>query len=117
VTALEAEDCLVLAAVTDNGVELDPEQSRRLFNLPATVEYCDTIDSGCVEALFTRQKQKILGDISERNAQFFEEELDKLERWSEDKKQSLEIEIKDLDISIKQKKTEARKLPGLDAKV
>ena len=117
VTALEAEDYIVLAAITEDGQELDPEQSRRLFNLPATVSQCDSIDSDPVQSVLIKREKSILADISARNALFFDEELDKLERWSDDKKQSLEIEIKDLDIAIKQKKTEARKLPGLDEKV
>ncbi|HIP38442.1 MAG TPA: hypothetical protein EYG88_03495 [Desulfocapsa sulfexigens] len=117
VTALEAEDYIVLAAITEDGQELDPEQSRRLFNLPATVSQCDFIDSDPVQSVLIKREKSILADISARNALFFDEELDKLERWSDDKKQSLEIEIKDLDIAIKQKKTEARKLPGLDEKV
>jgi len=63
-------------------------------------------------------KQKaVLGEISERNARFFEEEMDKLEKWAEDVKQSLEIRLKQLDVDIKIKKAEARKVLELEKKV
>ena len=42
---------------------------------------------------------------------------DKLDRWAEDKKLSLEKEIKDLDAEIKLKKSEARRMLNLQDKV
>jgi hypothetical protein len=43
--------------------------------------------------------------------------MDKLEKWAEDVKQSLEIRLKQLDVDIKIKKAEARKVPELEKKV
>jgi hypothetical protein len=34
ITSLEAEDHILVAGFTDNGQQLDAEQSKRLFNLP-----------------------------------------------------------------------------------
>jgi len=64
-----------------------------------------------------RKQKEVMGDISERNARFFEEEMDKLEKWAEDVKQSLEIKLKQLDVDIKIKKAEARKVLELGKKV
>jgi hypothetical protein len=62
-------------------------------------------------------QDQMLQRNNERNAGFFDEELNKLEKWAEDKKSSLEIELKQFDIEIKTKKAEARKLLKLDEKV
>ena len=43
--------------------------------------------------------------------------MDKLEKWAEDVKRSLEIKLKQLDVDIKIKKAEARKVPELEKKV
>lgn len=48
---------------------------------------------------------------------FFDEEVDKLEKWSEDVRNSIKFEIKELDKEIKTRKTEARKLLNLEQKV
>ena len=59
-----------------------------------------------------RRDRQIKGRITEverRNAQFFDEEVIKLDRWSDDLKQGLEREIKDFDKEIR----EARKVAAL----
>jgi len=43
--------------------------------------------------------------------------MGKLEHWSEDMKTSLEIKLKQLDIDIKMRKAEARKITNLEEKV
>jgi len=43
--------------------------------------------------------------------------MEKLDRWAEDLKQSLEIRLKQLDVDIKTRKTEAKKLLRLEEKI
>ncbi len=115
VSALEAEDYILFGALTDSGEPLDDDQCRALRlagaggDSPRRREARETNSStagrGC------------RGEISERNARFFEEEMDKLEKWAEDVKQSLEIRLKQLDVDIKIKKAEARKVLELEKKV
>jgi len=59
----------------------------------------------------------ILKENNTRNAQFFDDEYEKLDKWAEDMKLSLEREIKDLDAEIRLRKAEARKLSDLESKV
>jgi hypothetical protein len=47
----------------------------------------------------------------------FDEEVDKLEKWSEDVRNSIKFEIKEPDKEIKTRKIEARKLLNLEQKV
>ncbi len=117
VCALEAEDTILFGALTEEGAQLDDEQCWRLFDLPGSVNALTTKDTKSTKEILDRKQRKLLGDISERNARFFEEEMDKLEKWAEDMKQSLEIKLKQLDIDIKIKKAEARKVLELEKKV
>ena len=54
---------------------------------------------------------KFLAEVEKRNSDFFDEEVIKLDRWSDDLKQGLEREIKELDKDIR----EARKVATLAA--
>lgn len=62
-------------------------------------------------------RQELLDDNMQRNASFFDEEYEKLDKWADDMKISLEREIKDLDAEIKLKKAEVRKILDLKKKV
>jgi hypothetical protein len=53
----------------------------------------------------------------ERNSRFFDQEIEKLDKWTEDRKKTLESELKDLDIEIKTRRTEAKKILRLEEKV
>ncbi|MDD4622736.1 MAG: DEAD/DEAH box helicase, partial [Kiritimatiellae bacterium] len=58
-----------------------------------------------------------LGEIDTRNGQFFDEEVQKLDRWSEDLKLSLEHEIKDLDKQIRELRRSAALAQSLQDKL
>ncbi len=56
-------------------------------------------------------------DIEERNSNFFDDEIKKLDNWADDLKKGLETEIKNLDRDIKQQKREAKKIVILKEKL
>ncbi|NCD32875.1 MAG: DEAD/DEAH box helicase [Spartobacteria bacterium] len=117
VTALETEDYILFGAQIDDGTILDDEQCRRLFDLPGIVgEKSAKSFEFALNLLKTRQKE-LLNDISERNAVFFDEEMEKLDKWAQDVKTSLEIKLKQIDLDIKIKKADARKALQLEKKV
>jgi len=49
-----------------------------------------------------------IGEVEARNARFFDEEVQRLDRWADDLKFGLEREIRDLDKRIKEVCREAR---------
>jgi hypothetical protein len=112
----------LLSGISDDGLELDAEQCRRIFSLPATVSDSDL--SNDVPAINDRLQQitdvtqaAILQENIGRNSEFFDIEMGKLEKWADDVKGSLEIELKSLDKEIKFRKTEAKKILNLEDKV
>ena len=67
--------------------------------------------------VLSQQEQEIISANAIRNRDFFDTEMDKLDQWADDMKISLEKEIKDLDAEIKLRKSEAKKMMNLEAKV
>lgn len=99
----QAEDYLIYTGVTDQGEALDEEVVRRLFSLPANVT--KTMGSSFEHLALNQQTDErqdaIRRQISQRNAEFFEIEVDKLDSWADDLKVGLEREIKEFDRQIK----------------
>ncbi len=116
IASAETQDHLYWAARTDKGQILVNDQCHRLFTLPASVQSA-TLTEPDVNDLARENRQCILDRVSEQNANFFEEEMDKLERWADDRKASLEIQIRELDQEIKQLKVDSRKLRKLEEKI
>ena len=111
VESLDVEEFLVFAAQTDDGMTLDDETCRKLMLLPAAID--GAVAGPILDLCSIRQTevQSRMKQVEERNGRFFDEEVLKLDRWSDDLKQGLEREIKELDRQIR----EARKTSALAA--
>ena len=70
-----------------------------------------------IERDLQQQKEEARNENEERNRQFFDTEIEKLNHWADDVKLGLEREISDLDAEIKLRKSEARKTSRLEEKV
>jgi ERCC4-related helicase len=122
IDSFEGEDHVILMGVTDEGTFLDDAQCRWLFELPAE-ETETSSDSGSsdVKTLlserYAQRKSQIIEDISNRNSQYFENELEKLDYWGEDKRSSLKMAMKELDDEIKRLRKEIRLAPNLPEKI
>jgi adenine-specific DNA-methyltransferase len=104
VSALEQdEEYFLFAGITHNGKVLDDEIIKRLFTLDGVVtdETPETNKTG-IAGLIDKKEKTVLERVSQRNADYFEKEADKLDSWAEDLKLGLEREIKDLDKQIKE---------------
>jgi hypothetical protein len=121
ISSFETEDQILFCGLSDDGFELDAETCQRLFSLPAKVEAAglsigDKAKTN-IDQIAHKQESEILQANAERNAGFFDTEMGKLDKWAEDIKSSLEIELKELDKEIKFRKTEAKKILSLEEKV
>jgi adenine-specific DNA-methyltransferase len=116
----QAEDHLILAGMTELGAVLDEQVVARLLRLPGTVASDQTASDAITGALSTQTTDRqtaIQRGISERNAQFFSAEADKLDGWADDLKLGLEREIKDLDRQIKETRRAAATALTLEEKL
>ena len=120
VNSLETEESLILAALTDDGDALDEGQCRRFFDLPGSagtpIELPPTIRSRLAEATSVRQAEHIAA-LSAKNGEWFDTEMDKLDRWAEDRRAALKSDLDELDQNIKDAKKAARLAPNLPEKL
>ncbi|MCK6600343.1 MAG: DEAD/DEAH box helicase [Bacteroidetes bacterium] len=121
VSTFEQEDFVLLTGVTREGTELDQGQCSRLFSLNATSSPLETQLSPeelqILTVAFEKRQAEILGIVGERNMQFFNIELEKLDKWGEDRRNSLKVALKDLDEQIREIKKRARVAPNLPDKL
>ncbi len=121
ISSFETEDHLIFSAFTDEGEALDLEQCQRLFSLNAKNNPTSTsLPVDCqtkFDEIAHRQKINIVDENAARNTNFFDTEVEKLEKWAEDVRNSLKYELKELEKEIKTRKTEARKLLNLEHKI
>jgi hypothetical protein len=120
VQSLEGEDTLLLAAVTDDHEPLDETACRRLFDLSVRENGRQTIPnavrSSLTDAIGGRQNE-LLEALAVRNGQWFDTEMEKLDRWADDRRAALKAELEDFDQEIKNTKKSARMASNLPAKL
>ena len=121
VEAFEAEDHVLVSVVDQKGESISQDISKKLFLLSA--------DASAKGVELSANEKKILGVIeqeevnlittrsAERNSEFFDSEVDKLDKWADDMKIALELDLKKIDIDIKSSKTLAKKNVHLDEKL
>ena len=108
-TAKRRIDHMVLAAVADDGAELDERVLDRLLRIPATVVagVTDPPEAKLVarEAAIRRLK---LDEADRFNAEHLTKETDKLDAYADDLERAADAEIKALEEQIKLKRKEMR---------
>jgi len=124
ITSFEIEDYVILSGICNDGILLEEDQCKRLFSLPASTLHDRLIlkqDIGKMHERLLQITQERQNEIiqmnAERNAAFFDAEMEKMDKWAEDLKNSIEIELKNLDRDIAFQKADARKILKLEEKV
>ena len=118
--ALESEDHLLLNGVTDDGAVLDTETCSRFFSVTGDANGDCELPTDVVARLgteFESAKAQTVGQIADRNRNYFESEMEKLESWADDLKDNLERELREMDKEIKAMKRDARQVADLETKV
>jgi hypothetical protein len=57
-----------------------------------------------------QQQNSVLEDVGLRNVRYFDHEIEKLDKWGEDRRNSLKVTLKDLDDQIKELKAPERRV-------
>jgi len=104
------EEHLIISVVTEEETVVDDDTVDRIMELPATIiGECSTENADLIaRRLAGIQRQK--DEIAERNKQYFLEEVDKLEAYTEDLKEGLQKYLKSTKKAITEKKKEAQAL-------
>jgi len=120
VRSLETEESLILAGFTDTGEKLDEGQCRRLFDLRGAVGKAagpSTDIRAILAEAVSRRQNELLTAMASKNGEWFDTEMDKLDRWADDRRAALKAELEELDEGIKESKKAARLAPNLPQKL
>ncbi|WP_298307372.1 SNF2-related protein [uncultured Erythrobacter sp.] len=112
------QDHVIIAAQTEGGHALGENAARRLFDLPVTKQAAELVAaSDHADAHIQSSRQAILEELATRQAQWFDDEMEKLDNWAEDKRAGLKADLKDYDDQIKALKKDIRLAGGLPEKL
>ncbi|MEE9355416.1 MAG: SNF2-related protein [Methylococcaceae bacterium] len=110
---------LLVSACTDEGTLLETKTSQRLLLVPGSAQ--TTTIAVLRKNLLQTSVQKLqathFAEAEQCNEKYYEEETEKLEHWSEDRKVALDIRIRQLDKEIADARRTARQLPTLQEKM
>jgi ERCC4-related helicase len=121
VSTFDVEDYILGVGLDEQGNQLELEQIRWLLTLPAEISNNHIKPDDFISVTLEKQKEQcsinVLNESQDRNARFFDEEIERLDNWATDLKSSLETQLRDLDFDIKIKKGEAKKISKLENKL
>ncbi len=113
----QPEDHLVASALTDDGCPIDQKTIERLFSLPATTIPLSGDAPRALDELMAERTRAVDGQVTERNLRFLDAESEKLDSWADDLKLGLEVQLKDVDVHIREAKQRARTALTLEEKL
>lgn len=109
-TAFEIQEHILFTAMADDGTNFDDELAQKLMELPAInilpIENISKPEE--LQMVREKNKQEKLHQIKQTDFQYYKEECDKLDSWTDDLKDGLEREIKQMEREI----TEIKKTFG-----
>jgi ERCC4-related helicase len=111
VEAFEAEDALIVSALDDSGDRIESEIMEKMFSLSAQSVVSKTLSpeqNKKLDDIEQRSISIVATEIAERNGNYFDDEINKLDNWADDKRRALKAELKDYDDQIALLKKEAR---------
>ncbi len=119
IKTFEETESLIFTVCDENGAILPPAFGEKLFLLSATNEgaLAPCPHQNAVEAARASSIEASLKESEISNHSYFEEELDKLDRWAEDLKTGLEMELKQLDRDIREAARQSKQRVSLAEKL
>lgn len=114
------EDHLLVVAWDGQGRFLDDSQARRLLSLAPSIESGAAMPGEQrtqAESLLAQRRTEVRAQWESRNHHYFDDAFRKLDAWAMDQKQSLELELRQLDRQIGEARAAYLAVAGLDEKV
>ena len=118
-TLNQKQEFLLVSACTDKGECLEAKTARRLLLVPSTSQETEKklIQTTALNAGLQILQSQHFAQAESDNEQYYEEETEKLEHWSADRRVALDIKIRQLDKEITDARRLARQLPSLKEKI
>ena len=118
INGADEQDHLIFGAMTDSGGIVPEETARRFFDLPVKdISSQETKSTKALKDEVSKRKKAILAELATKQANWFEEEIEKLNFWADDKRKGLKSELKEFDDQIAVLKKEARLAGNLPDKL
>ena len=118
ISGADAQDHILIAAVTDDGRPIDASAAHRLFELPVrNVVNGIATPPMATEQSLEAQKNTVLAAMAERQSTWFDQEMTKLDAWADDKRAGLKFDLKELDDTLKDLKRQIRQTGNLPDKL
>ena len=96
-------DLIVFAGATDKNEVLKDEICQFLLTLPSTLDgYINTINQNKIEKYYALQKQKHLDFVKQTDTNLLKNEIQKFEKWANDRITGSEQELKDVKKKIQE---------------
>lgn len=119
VESLNTEEFMVFAGQSDDGDLLDDDQCQKLLGIAGKVLTDSDVSTPPPTFAALRQEQisRRLQEVDTRNGQYFDEEVNKLDRWADDLKFGLEREIRDIDKDMREARSDTSQAVTLTDKL
>jgi len=119
IKTFEDIDTLIFTVCDAGGQLLPAAFGEKLFVLAATEEAGSSPcpHSNILQAAQAQNMKILLAESEQSNHSYFNEELDKLDRWADDLKAGLELELKQLERDIKEADRQSKQLISLQEKL
>ena len=111
IKSFDETDHILFSSFTAEGDTLSDEECYRLLTLP--IESCSEIDlvpteAGHLDQFVSENKEKLIETLREKDHQYYQAEVDKLNKWAEDRINASEDELKETKKKIKELERESR---------
>jgi ERCC4-related helicase len=118
ISGSDAQDHILIAAVTDDGRPMEPKAALRLFELPSRKVSDGTVSPPThLDSNLETQHKTILEALAVRQSTWFDQEMEKLDHWADDKRAGLKFDLKELDDQLKELKKQIRQTGNLPDKL
>ncbi len=103
ITGKDPEEHLLLVATTDAGRSLTEDQLRRVLQVPARENVAEEVEVPEAVALeLSSLEAELLDRFNERRAEWLGTEYEKLDRWAQDERDRLRVDVRDFEKQIKE---------------
>ena len=99
IDSFENEEYLFFTGFLDDGTPLDEDTLTKLFRLNTIEKHVDSIDKNILERLIKDASlygKKIIIQSEERNNQLLNDEIEKINKWAEDKIESVQLKVENM---------------------